>query len=243
MDLNTTETALLLALLALWAVLLFGGFALGAADEDNMRRMPRWTRLASSLTLVVAAWSWFIMARGSDFETLSLFIATGMTLGFIGDLFMAGLMPVREPVLGGMTAFGLGHIAYIAGMLSYANAHHLTNRSTQWGALAVWLVVGVIGWYIVVYARARNRSILHVMALPYALLLASTAGVATGLALQDDTFMLMAIGAALFLLSDLILAAQLFNGLRFPFISDVVWLMYGPGQMLIVYAAAVALIG
>jgi hypothetical protein len=82
---------------------------------------------------------------------------------------------------------------------------------------------------------------LHWVALPYALLLASTAGVATGLALQDTAFWPMAAGAALFLLSDLILAAQLFNGRRFRLIDDVIWLTYGPGQMLIVYSVAAAL--
>ena len=53
--------------------------------------------------------------------------------------------------------------------------------------------------------------------------------------------MVSAVGAALFLASDLILAAQLFNDLRFPLISDVVWLTYGPAQMLIVYSAGTAL--
>ena len=46
----------------------------------------------------------------------------------------------------------------------------------------------------------------------------------------------MTVGAALFLISDLILAAQLFNDLHFRGVGDVVWLTYGPGQMLIVYS-------
>jgi hypothetical protein len=50
----------------------------------------------------------------------------------------------------------------------------------------------------------------------------------------------LAIGAALFLLSDLILAGELFSGLKFPLIGDVIWLTYGPAQALIVYAAGAA---
>jgi hypothetical protein len=46
----------------------------------------------------------------------------------------------------------------------------------------------------------------------------------------------LALGAALFLLSDLILAGELFRGWRRPGL-DVVWLTYGPAQMLIVYSA------
>jgi hypothetical protein len=90
--------------------------------------------------------------------------------------------------------------------------------------------------------RGHAPTLLHWAALPYALLLASTAGFATGLALQDSTFLLLALGAALFLLSDLILAAQLFNHLQFPLIGDVIWLTYGPAQMLIVYTLGRALL-
>lgn len=71
-------------------------------------------------------------------------------------------------------------------------------------------------------------------------LLASTSGFATGLALQRGEFIPVAVGAALFLLSDLLLAAQLFNDVRFYLIDDVVWLLYGPAQMLIVFAMVIA---
>jgi hypothetical protein len=84
-------------------------------------------------------------------------------------------------------------------------------------------------------------TLIHWIALPYALLLATTAGLATGLALADGRFLLLALGAALFLLSDLILAGEMFSGLTFPFIGDVIWLTYGPAQMLIVYTTAIVL--
>src|SRR5690606_23634776 len=104
-----------------------------------------------------------------------------------------------------------------------------------------WLIVGTLGWYLAVWRGVGERTSLHSAALPYALLLASTAGAATGLALQNALFVGMAIGAALFLLSDLILAAFLFRGASFPLIDDVVWLTYGPAQMLIVYSIDAAL--
>jgi hypothetical protein len=82
---------------------------------------------------------------------------------------------------------------------------------------------------------------LHYAALPYALLLSSTAGFATGLALNSGLFIPLALGCALFLLSDLIIAARLFNGVYFRLIDDVVWLTYGPAQMLIVYSVGAAM--
>jgi hypothetical protein len=191
--------------------------------------------MASSLTLVLAAWSQYAFARETNVSTFAFLIAVGMTLGFIGDLFMAQLLPMKEYVLGGIGAFGLGHIAYIIAQIHLGNQSGLDAPGTRWGALAVWLLIGFVGWYIVVY-RTPNRTPLHYAALPYALLLASTAGLATSLALQNPSFFPLAIGTALFLFSDLFLAARLFNGLYFYLIDDVVWLLYGPAQMLILYS-------
>ena len=98
------------------------------------------------------------------------------------------------------------------------------------------LLIGLAGWYFVVF-RGQQATALHWAALPYALLLASTAGLASGLALQARSFIPLALGGALFLTSDLILAAQLFNGLSFFLVGSVVWLTYGPAQALIVYTA------
>ena len=230
----------LLILLISWALLLFGGFVLGRRSEDRTRRMPVWTRLASSLTLVIAAWYWSRLAQDMDASWFALPVAIGMTLGFVGDLFMAKLIIKSDKhILGGIGAFGLGHIAYIAGFVGFADWIGATaGRSAAW---IVWLIVGSVGWYLAVYRGQAKRGTLHYAALPYALLLASSSGFATALAVNVSLFIPLAIGCALFLLSDLILAAQLFAGLSFPLIGDVVWLTYGPAQMLIVYSIGAAL--
>lgn len=227
-------------LLALWAVLLFGGFIAGKEDNHHSRRMPIWTRMLSSLALVVAGWSWYAFGRETPSALLQLCVAAGMTLGLVGDLFMARLIPVRNHVLGGIGAFGAGHVLYIIGLIWYSGATGLNAPAARWGGLVIWQLIGVTGWYVMVF-RGQQAGLLHYAALPYALLLAGTAGMATGLALQQPAFTGMALGAALFLLSDLILAGELFSGLRFRLIGDFVWLTYGPGQMLIVYGAALAL--
>ena len=224
----------------LWALLLFGGFLFGPSDASQ--RMPQWTRLTSSAMLVVAGWSWFVVTRNSPANSFVLWLAIGMSFGFLGDLFMAGMMPGGRNVLGGMATFGLGHVAYIIGIWRFSNQVGLTDGAARWGSLIVWWIIGALAWYFVVY-RGQQPTTLHQAALPYALLLASTAGMATGLALQQSQFTWLAIGAALFLISDLILATQLFNDTSFFLIGDVIWLTYGPGQMLIVYSAATAVYG
>jgi hypothetical protein len=227
-----------LGLLGIWALLLFGGFVLGKAVTPEGPRMPTWTRMASSAALVLAAWSAYaldVWIHGPAVQVLTLSIALGMTLGALGDLLLAQVIPMPQPTLWGMIAFGLGHVAYVGGMLAWGWQQGIAATLAGWAAWLVWVLAGVAGWDIFVY-RGQRCTALHWAALPYALLLASTAGVATGLALHVLPFVSLAVGAALFLVSDLILAAHLFCGLAFRSIDDVIWLTYGPGQMLIVYA-------
>lgn len=227
----------LLILLAAWAVLLFGGFIFGKETADHTRRMPMWTRMASSLVLVITAWIGWQFVQPTNIGGLSFALALGMTLGFLGDLFMAHLIPVGSDLIGGIAAFGLGHIAYIAGLLSYSAQTAVADSSLRWLLLIFWWAVGAIGWYVVVYRPARPKPTpLHYAALVYSLLLATTVGVACGVATQVSELVPLAVGTALFLLSDLILAAQLFSKLHFRLIGDIVWLTYGPAQMLIVFA-------
>ncbi len=236
--LETSPRYWLTALWMLWAILLFGGFIFGSAGETQ--RMPTWTRLASSVTLVAAGWSWFLLAPAGDVKPYALFIALGMSLGFLGDLILAGVLPGGRSVLGGILLFGIGHIFYIVAILRFANQTGLDDPARRWGALAVWLIIAAVVWYLLVF-RGQEATILHWAALPYALLLASTTGFATGLSLQSSMFAGLAIGAALFLFSDLILAGEIFSGLKFRSIGDLIWLAYGPGQMLIVYSVSAAI--
>ena len=176
-------------------------------------------------------------AGAASYATL---IAIGITLGFIADLIMARLLRLSPRVLWGMVVFGLGHIAYIAAILGYGNAHGLGAPGARFGAWLAWLVIGAVAWYFVML-RGQSPTVLHWASLPYALLLASTVGFATGLALQAPAFLPLAIGAALFLVSDLILAAHVFAGRTFRLVDDAIWLTYGPGQMLIVYSVGAAI--
>ncbi len=202
----------LVGLWAIWAVCLFGGMAAGCLNADQTHRSPTWMRMASSAALVAAGAIWWINARGTGAEGFAVGVAVGMALGFLGDLFMARLLAANNYVMGGIGAFGLGHLAYIAACLLVSAQLSGGMVFIDWWALAAWLAFGAAGWYLVVF-RGQRATVLHWAALPYALLLATTAGLATVLALSYSAFVLMALGAALFLFSDLLLAAQLFSGL------------------------------
>lgn len=233
LQLDSPQQLILIVLAVTWACLLFGGFIFGKLNDEGTRRMPTWTRMTSSVTLVIIGWLWWFFTRDTGYSTVSQLFAIGMTFGWIGDLFMAKLLPISNTVLGGIGAFSIGHIAYIMGLLHASERFKLTDSSIRWGTLAIWLIIAVVLWYRIIYHNSE-KSFLHKAALPYSLLLSSTAGLAMGLALQHPAFILITIGAGLFLLSDLILATELFNGATWKYIGDVVWLTYGPGQMLIV---------
>ena len=225
----------LIGLLVIWALLLFGGMLWRRPQPGRAGRMPVQTRILSSAVLVLAGWSWALFSRGTAAASYAWLIAAGMTLGFIGDLFMAKLLPGSHPVIGGMMAFGLGHLGYIIAGWRLGSQLGLTAAGSRFGPWVVWLTIGVLGWYLIV-ARGHRLSVLRVVALPYVLLLVSTASIATGLTLQAATLWPFAVGAALFVLSDLILAAGLFRNRGLRRSDDLIWLTYGPAQMLIVYS-------
>ncbi len=236
-----SRVTLFVTLWVVWAALLTVAMLLGAFAGGHGSTAATAARMGSSLTLVVVGWMAYAVWQRSAAGNFAWWIAVGMTLGTIGDFFNADLLtlvPLPNPVLGGIAAFGLGHIAYITGCVNLARRAGLTNRNAMFGAIVVWQLIGGVGWYFIVMQGSEARDLVWA-ALPYSLLLAGTAGVASGLALQDRRLAWLALGAALFLASDLILAFGLFRG-SFAHQTECVWLTYGPGQMLIVFSTICA---
>lgn len=247
LPISTVEITIFGIALIAWAGLLLGGFIAGTPDDQQTRRMPVQTRLLSSFVLAITSWMWFAVSQGTPVNTLAAWFAVGMTFGFIGDVFMARVLSVESHVLYGMAAFGIGHIAYIIGMWLIALPHDRPYPNIT--LLLMWWGITAIVWLAFILRPRTTRTqqpddapslLLVYVALPYALLLATTVGFATSLALLDVTFILISIGAVLFLVSDLLIALRLFNNLRFRLVDDVVWFLYGPGQMLIVFGLIIA---
>ncbi|HEY53372.1 MAG TPA: hypothetical protein G4N94_07945, partial [Caldilineae bacterium] len=164
LHLTSPQRLWLLGLLILWAMLLFGGFAFGSDPEKRYRRMPVWTRMASSATLVLAAWSWWLFVQHTGAGNYALLIAVGMSFGFLGDLAMAKLLPIRNRVAGGIASFGIGHLFYIAALVGFGNLVGLDDAGARWGSVAVWWLLGLVGWWLIVY-RGQDATPLHWAAL------------------------------------------------------------------------------
>jgi len=237
--LSKTRRMVLGGLSLLWGGSLLGSYAVLPPSLPAGNRIPKISALFSSAVLVAAAWLIRDSRRTGPAADYSHQIAKGMTWGFLGDLAMTVWVPL------GMVTFGIGHIEYVRGMWRLGRAEGLDSTVVRLLAWAAWLGIGVAGWYVVVHDGPKGDRPMAWAALPYTLLLASTAGVASGLALQKARYLPLALGGALFLLSDLVIAMRMFNPDLFAQIpesirGDLVWLAYGPAQALIVSSALLA---
>lgn len=221
-------------LLTLWAVLLAIGLWGGKFLPNGLQVFSgTWGRMGSSITLVILGLLAIQQAPGT-LKSYTKLIAAGMFLGTIGDFFNADLLKfiALQGTMGAIIAFGLGHLLYITAIVGRLRANRPLSLQNTLIAIVIWQLIGLLSWYLIVYQGQKARDLVW-PALGYCLLLAGTTGFATALALRMNRAWLLALGAGLFLLSDLLLAIGMFRG-SYPFRSEAVWLTYGPGQMLIV---------
>lgn len=229
-----------LLLLGVLGLLVYGFFA-HRYDTLRLGRMPKRLELPQTpLLILLAAIVWLSAARGTSLETLSVLTLIGVAFGFLGDLFMADVFQQKNHVLYGMLAFAAGHVCYILGFREIAVTFGLHVTASYVLALGVmWIVAGLVWFYLV--REPTGDQTMQRAALGYALFLASMAGYALGLALQEPAFWPLAIGGLLFLLSDALIAARLFGGRTYRYLGDVIWTTYILAQALIVTAVPVAL--
>lgn len=228
-------------LFLLWLLTLGTSLLIDAKLLDQISSWKLHLRLASSVALVLTGFLVIAMVQ-PRFRMIAVLVALGMLLGFLGDSTMGSVLGKEwfpNRLLGGMIFFGIGHLFYIAATEVTRRKLRLPANSRWWLAILVWQIIGVAIWYYVVGVSTKDPA-LHYPALGYVALLAGTCGVTTGLALLDRRFIWVALGTALFLASDALLAWEHFRG-GSTLIGFLVWATYGPGQMLIVFGFAYAL--
>lgn len=232
---------LMYALLAVWTALLILGFAFGKLDEERINRIPRANKILSSAILVMCALIWWLAgAASTPLAAYAALLFFGMAFSFIGDVIMAQLLPLPQYVLFGMGAFGVAHVLYISGYLRLGGVLGLQSSGARAVGLAVLLVLAVALWWTLIRSP-KTPAVLNYGSLGYALLLAAMAGLAVSLALQEPRFVPLALGALLFLVSDVFLGHRLFQGGKFLLMGDLVWMTYIVGQLLIVFSTAAGL--
>jgi hypothetical protein len=217
-----------------WLVFLPGNYLVRLLGDVSW--LSRWWFLSTG-ALSLAAWVHWSWRKNSRRSRFGLGIALGITLAFLADV--NGVLPASwqfaDTLAINMALFALGHVVYIMAAWSVAGPLRLRKPAVWITSLAVWLLVGTVGWYAAAFGATRLVDF-RWPALAYTLLLATSAGAMTALAVQQRRFAAMALGAALFLASDVILATCLFRGAP-GWANDLAWLTYGVGEMLIVFGA------
>jgi L-seryl-tRNA(Ser) seleniumtransferase len=139
----------------LCAAMLLGNDAWGATGGHGSVAATA-ARMGSSVVLVVVGWVAYGAWRASRVGPYSLYVALGMTLGAVGDFFNAGLLdfvPISDPVLGGITAFGLGHEPMVQESLTAGAALVMFSGDKLLGGPQAGILVG----HEVLLARLRKH--------------------------------------------------------------------------------------
>lgn len=180
------------------------------------------TALLAALALAMPPGGWFWL------------IPLGLALGALGDLLLA-LGGVRL-FLGGVAAFGLGHLAYAGGFLWRSGEIGFDWLSVQEGlalALLLALLASTEAWLAPRTGELRQpvRGYVGLIGLM---------GVSAILLPAHPGQGVLRLGAALFILSDLMLALQLFV-MKTPGVQRrlalLLWPAYWAGQALILWGA------
>ncbi|MGR5964067.1 lysoplasmalogenase family protein [Bacillus cereus] len=85
--------------------------------KDNMP-LPLAIRLILSFSLTGSAICIWLQDPSVEYST---WVALGMTLSTVGDLFMVGLIPIGHRLIGGMVTFALAHCFYVKAFFANRN--------------------------------------------------------------------------------------------------------------------------
>ena len=222
-------------LLVLWAGALVGSLVLELTNAPVAHSTVSWLLRSTSPLLVLIGWVLYAGGHGDGLGTVRLLGAIGMSVSCVGDVVMGQIIPTPEPILTGIAVFGSAHIIYIIAFAVVASRLGLISARVRWVSTGLAAGVGVACWSIFVRTPAAVVA-LNIGALVYSLIIGSMGGMALSLALQNRRFIATAVGAGLFMLSDVMLGAWALRDTRWEYIGEAVWWSYIIGQMLIVWS-------
>ena len=165
--------------------------------------------LCSLFLLVIIFYNYISSTPTTPCYLYARWLFFGMAFGFIGDLIMMEIIPIHNYIVGGIIAFGAGHLCYI-------NAFNTILSKIQDFPVFIRIIFPIIIltstiWGVIIYSPIMSLSI-SISTLFYGLLLMIMVGYAIILVSLRIEFILVAIGAILFSISDIILGNNLYKG-------------------------------
>lgn len=167
-----------------------------------------------------------LLAAFAASQNAPMLIILGLAMGSLGDFALS--RPGKPAFLLGMAAFAMGHLAYVLAFWGWQGA---ALSPAQWAVLATtaFLLLTTELWL------APHTADMRLPVRAYTLIIGAMAALAILMAPSPGTTTIR-IGAALFLLSDSLLALRLFRA-QSPrtkrFLSITLWPAYWIGQYLI----------
>ncbi|MBN1427128.1 MAG: lysoplasmalogenase [Anaerolineae bacterium] len=239
-DRSPTYLFVLVVLFVVWLVAYIVGMLVGKPNTLQTRRLPLSGRLTMiGVVLTFGAIGWLGLTYGTSFEHYAFWILLGLIAGAIGDLLMSGIFSTAQAELLALVAFGIGHLCYATAILTVQSLLSVQGTYLFIGA-AIGMTAGCVIWLRFV-RNPFGRRRMNIGSLVYGTVLFAAAGMGAGLATASSRMMIMAVGLALFAVSDVILAQYILRRRRFPYIRDVVWVIYSAGQLLIAFSGHVVL--
>ncbi|MCI3987085.1 lysoplasmalogenase, partial [Bacillus vallismortis] len=111
--------------------------------------LPLVIRLILSFSLTGSAiWIW-LQDPSVEYST---WVALGMTLSTVGDLFMAGLIPIGHRLIGGMVTFALAHCFYVKAFLQTG-----ISWNGFWIGLLVYGLFLIVGWFFFIRNDKQDK--------------------------------------------------------------------------------------
>lgn len=228
-------------LLAAWGVVYVLGMITGKFNEDRSRRLPRWSRFGMvALVLAVGGLWWLGAAAGTRISPYSALICLGLLAGAVGDVILGDVLPIKQPVIPAILAFGVGHGFYMAALFTLRRILDVTNSTSLIITVIVSVILSGAAWMVLVRNPKTGRR-LNIGSLVYGALLFGVTGIAVDTSLQSRAMLILTAGLILFAISDLILAQPLIRRRGFRSVRDVSFFIYSAGQMMIAFSIGTAL--
>lgn len=229
-------TILFITQLTLFALGILGPWR-DAPELKNNGRLPCPIRMLLSFSLVVVAF--VIWASGAKYAAYAQWVAFGMLASFMGDLIMARLIPLPNRLIGGMIAFGIAHVLYIAAYVQTISAIVQSFDSAIVGLLVGFVFYGAVSigsWQLLIRNPEKEPAI-NIGALVYGAWVGTMASFALALAVAaGGAFWLAALGGLSFVASDFTIGVTDIRGTKIKNANDWIWLTYVMAQMGIIYA-------
>jgi hypothetical protein len=208
--------------------------------RNSSERLARCRGLYLSLSIVMTLVAWALFFLYAHRANGGLFIPVGATFALVGDYFNLQFKTARRitgenPVFGGTLAFCAVQVCYILAFFLQIDIAILVASGVFVPLVVVLVLVPVAIFFLRVYKPALSIPMV-IASLLYSILLGLMTTIAmSGVMVNGGAWFMIGSGAALFMVSDAVMADTTVRGRHPPAEYQIPWITYLGAQALILY--------